>query len=295
MTSETEIVIAFLFKRSGKKELKETEIYLPLSIDLKWFSVKEAREFIDYALKQKLLTKREGLFTPSFDIETVNIPSWFRPGKEVSVKKEAVDDRQSRFIDFVAQIQDCKRCSLYKSRNKIVIGQGKLDAKVMLIGEAPGFNEDKGGKPFMGRAGKIFDLLLQSISLQRDSIYITNLLKCRPPQNHDPLKEEVKICSPYLDEQIEIIKPRIIVPLGRFSASHVLLKFGVDVKAWVPGETGHNIYSINSIHGNIFKSKFDGVILPMFHPAMGLYKSEMISEMYKDFKELQGWIEYYGI
>ena len=113
------------------------------------------------------------------------------------------------------QVVACQLCSLYKTRTLPVIGQGSHEAKIMFVGEAPGANEDKTGQPFCGRAGDILSELLESINLKREEVYICNILKCRPPQNKDPLKSEIIACTPYLYEQIKIIKPNIQTKIKR--------------------------------------------------------------------------------
>ena len=140
-------------------------------------------------------------------------------------------------------IKDCKNCILCKTRKNIVVGEGNLKTKILFIGEAPGKNEDESGKPFCGRAGKILDKLLLSAKIKRSDIYITNIVKCRPPKNRDPSKEEINTCSIYLDKQIKKIKPEIICPLGRFSSKYILKKY-LDISP-----------EIGEVHGKIFKTK----------------------------------------
>jgi uracil-DNA glycosylase family 4 len=124
---------------------------------------------------------------------------------------------------FYQRIKNCKECHLHKYRTNLVFGMGNPQAKIMFVGEAPGREEDLQGKPFVGRAGQLLDKILQAIDFKREEVYIGNVLKCRPPENRDPLPEEVEKCEPYLLKQIEIIKPKIICALGRISAQ-VLLK-----------------------------------------------------------------------
>jgi len=147
------------------------------------------------------------------------------------------------------EIKNCKRCNLWKTRNNIVIGEGSLNADIMFIGEAPGYYEDKQGRPFVGKAGKILDELLNSVELKREEIYITNILKCRPPGNRDPLPEEIKACTPYLDRQIEIIKPKKICTLGNFATNYIFSSFGLKPE------------SIGKIHGKVFKARISLKIL----------------------------------
>ncbi len=178
------------------------------------------------------------------------------------------------------QILSCKKCDLHKTRTNPVTGEGSPDADIVFIGEAPGFNEDKQGKPFVGQAGKIFDELLNAVDLKREKIYITNILKCRPPKNRNPTQEEIKICSPYLDEQIEIIKPKIICCLGNFATDYILKKF--DLKDKIQG--------ISKIHGEVFKaSTLMGIIkiLPLYHPAVATYDRSKLDTLKKDFEKIK--------
>ena len=151
-------------------------------------------------------------------------------------------EKEEKLKEIREEVMDCKKCSLYKTRNYPVMGEGDCQAKIMFVGEAPGFQEDKTGHPFCGAAGKILDELLNSIGLKREEVYISNLLKCRPPQNRDPQKEEITSCAPYLERQIEIIGPRIICPLGRYSMKFLMEKFGLK----------NEIQPISKIHGKVF-------------------------------------------
>jgi DNA polymerase len=149
-----------------------------------------------------------------------------------------------------------------------VPGEGNPKAEIMFIGEAPGFHEDRQGRPFVGAAGQLLEQLLASIGLRRQDVYIANVIKCRPPDNRDPLPEEIAACDPYLEQQIRIIRPRIIVTLGRFSMS----KF-------FPGER------ISRIHGQP-RRKHGIVYFPMFHPAAALHQSSLRSFLEEDIKKL---------
>ena len=174
----------------------------------------------------------------------------------------------------------CKKCSLYKDRIYPVIGEGNHQAKIMFVGEAPGSSESKTGHPFCGSSGKILDQLLNSIDVKREDIYITNLLKDRPPKNRDPKIEEIKACYPYLKEQIKIIKPKIISPLGRHSMQFLMQKFGLEKE----------IQLISKIHGQVFQSNqlFKGIkIIPLYHPAVAVYNINMKSILIKDFQILK--------
>ncbi len=138
-------------------------------------------------------------------------------------------ERQAAWQELCAKWQNCSRCPLHATRSNVVFGSGSLLAKLMLVGEAPGENEDKQGKPFVGRAGQLLQSLLRSIHLDREQIFITNILKCRPPHNRDPLPSEVAQCTNLLKAQIEIIKPHFLVAVGRIAAQF-LLNSGASMK-----------------------------------------------------------------
>ena len=123
--------------------------------------------------------------------------------------------------EVAVEVSTCSKCNLCKGRTKAVPGEGTASAKILFIGEGPGFHEDKQGRPFVGPAGQFLDELLNSIQLRRADVFITNVVKCRPPNNRDPLPEEIKACDNYLDRQIEAIQPQVIVTLGRYSMSRV--------------------------------------------------------------------------
>lgn len=175
-----------------------------------------------------------------------------------------------------------KSSPLYAERikNKVfpVIGEGDHFAKIMFIGEAPGRNEAATGKPFCGAAGKILDELLASVNISRKDVYITNIVKDRPPFNRDPLPEEIEAYGPFLDRQIEIIQPKFIVSLGRFSMTYVMSKLGLGLEP------------ISKIHGKVFETKTsygDIKVIPLYHPAVAIYNSKTKDTLMKDFKVLK--------
>jgi DNA polymerase len=181
-------------------------------------------------------------------------------------------------------VLNCQQCSLYveraKSRFYPVIGEGSHRAKIMFVGEAPGLNEAKTGRPFCGAAGKILDELLASVGIKREDVYITNTLKDRPPENRDPQPEEIKACAPYLEKQIEVIKPRVICPLGRHSMKFLMEKFGLE----------NQIEGISKIHGKLFESSNlfqEIIIIPFYHPAVATYNPNMKEILKEDFKILK--------
>jgi DNA polymerase len=169
----------------------------------------------------------------------------------------------------------------YRTQNNFfpVIGEGSLDAKMMFVGEAPGRNEAKTGKPFCGAAGKILDQLLEHIKITRNLIYITNIVKDRPPENRDPTKEEIKIYGPFLDRQIEIIKPKIIVALGRYSMGYIMEKFGLNSHLAPIGQLHGRSFDAKTTYGNI------NVVI-QYHPCMGVYNPNNIPNLKKDMEIL---------
>jgi len=167
------------------------------------------------------------------------------------------------------QIKSCDKCPLYKNRKNAVPGEGNWKSKIILIGEAPGFNEDEQGRPFVGKAGKLLEEFLNSIGKNREDVFITNVVKCRPPNNRQPEEDEIKICtSLYLDKQIELIKPKLIVCLGNVSANYIFKKFGLKFE------------SMNKTHGKIFSISnlfIQTKIIATYHPAAILRNQNLMS------------------
>lgn len=162
-----------------------------------------------------------------------------------------------------------------------VIGEGNHHAEIMFVGEALGKNEAATGRPFCGAAGKVLDELLAHISLDRKDVYVTNIVKDRPPQNRDPLPEEIKLYAPFLDRQITIIKPKILAALGRFSMEYLMRRYGLE----------NELASISRVHGRVFEIKMDyGKIkfVPLYHPAVALYNAKEKDVLKKDFEVLLG-------
>ena len=170
--------------------------------------------------------------------------------------------------EIAAEVSVCTKCDLCKNRTKAVPGEGNPHAKIMFIGEAPGYHEDKQGRPFVGPAGQFLDELLASINLKRSDVFITNIVKCRPPENRDPLPAEIEACSDYLKRQIDAIKPKVIVTLGRHSMAQF---FGNE--------------KISAIHGRA--RKVDGYLcIAMYHPAAGLHQASLKDTIRADFKKI---------
>ena len=170
--------------------------------------------------------------------------------------------------DLAKEVSSCNRCPLAQGRTKAVPGEGPENAAIMFIGEGPGFHEDQQGRPFVGAAGQFLDELLQSIGLKRAEVYITNVVKCRPPGNRDPQPDETAACQSYLDRQIALIKPMVIVTLGRFSMARAF-----------PNE------KISAIHGRPRKIG-EIVYVPMFHPAAALHQPTLRKTVEEDFAKL---------
>lgn len=157
-----------------------------------------------------------------------------------------------------------------------VIGEGNHRAEIMFIGEAPGENEAKTGRPFCGRAGKVLDELLKSVGIERKDVYVTNIVKDRPPGNRDPFPDEIEIYAPFLDRQIEIIKPKVVATLGRFSMQYVMSRYGLE---W-------EMDSISKLHGKMFDTK-NFKFVPLYHPAAAIYNQHLLDTLKEDFKVLK--------
>ena len=172
-------------------------------------------------------------------------------------------------LDRIARdVSVCTKCALHESRKKAVTGEGPADAEIMFIGEAPGFHENEQGRPFVGAAGKFFEQLLEQAGLTRSEVFITNVVKCRPPANRDPQPEELQNCNQYLEDQIQAINPSIIVTLGRISMGR-----------YFPGA------KITSVHGQM--QNIDGrFIIPMYHPAAALHQPALRPSILADFGKL---------
>jgi uracil-DNA glycosylase len=155
-----------------------------------------------------------------------------------------------------------------------VPGTGPANADVMIVGEAPGFNEDAQGKPFVGAAGKLLDTLLNQIGLDRDSVYITNVLKCRPPQNRDPMPNEVEACSLFLQRQLEWIRPKVVLVLGRHALERLLPGYG----------------PISRVHGT-FVERGEIAYVPLYHPAAALHNGSLVGDLQRDFDKVRHYLD----
>jgi len=169
----------------------------------------------------------------------------------------------------------------YRQENRYfpVIGEGDHFAKIMFIGEAPGENEAKTGRPFCGRAGKVLDSLLNAHGIKREAVYVTNIVKDRPPGNRDPFPEEIKAYASFLDRQIKVIQPEIIATLGRFSMEYVMNRYGLS----------DQLSSISVIHGRVFETLVNEKVtkvIPLYHPAAAIYNQSLLKVLESDFKAL---------
>ena len=179
----------------------------------------------------------------------------------------------SQLTELNDEVRTCPKCRLSQSRTLAVPGEGPEDARILFIGEAPGFHEDRQGRPFVGAAGQYLNELLVKVGLKREEVYITNVIKCRPPGNRDPQPDEIAACRPYLDRQIDLLRPRLVVTLGRFS-----------MERYFPGA------SISRIHGQP-KRVGSVIYYPMFHPAAALHQPRWKSLLDEDFARIPGLLE----
>ena len=177
--------------------------------------------------------------------------------------------------DLAKSLHNCQRCKLAKlGRTQVVFGVGNPHASIMFVGEAPGFNEDQKGEPFVGAAGKLLNDLLASAGLSRDQIYIANVIKCRPPNNRDPEPDEVETCKPFLLQQIQMIRPKLVCTLGNW-ATQTLLERKV---------------GITKVKAQAFYMK-DFVIFPLLHPAAALHQGNLLDTLKEDFKKLKEFLD----
>lgn len=171
------------------------------------------------------------------------------------------------------EIRACRRCDLFRTATQAVPGEGPADARIMLVGEAPGASEDRQGRPFVGPAGRFLDELLSMAGLNRQDVYITNIVKHRPPANRDPDGGEVTACRPWLDQQLAVIKPRMIVTLGRFAMEQVLSKEELRGRG------------ISKVHGEVFQRE-GRFVVPMLHPAAALHQERWRPDLISDMERL---------
>ena len=180
------------------------------------------------------------------------------------------DERQAALGQIANEVRDCTRCRLHEGRTRAVPGEGDPDTEVVFVGEGPGFNEDREGRPFVGRAGGLLVRLLGSIGWRREDVFITNVVKCRPPENRDPQPDEIAACAPYLRRQLEVLDPSVVVTLGRYSMG-----------AFMPGAR------IGQVHGTTAPADpetgaRDALVFAMYHPAAALRTAAIERESFED-------------
>jgi len=188
---------------------------------------------------------------------------------------DGAEERREALVEVYRGASACERCALAETRNKVVFGSGNSDADLMFVGEAPGAEEDRRGLPFVGRAGKFLGELLEGIGMQREDVFINNVLCCRPPGNRDPQPEEIEACRPWLESRISLIQPRVIGTLGNFATKLLTGK-----------PTG-----ITKVRGSAQHHTLGGrpvLLLPLFHPAAGLRTRAVAEQLREDFKLIPG-------
>jgi DNA polymerase len=187
-------------------------------------------------------------------------------------------DKEKQLKLLSTAITQCSKCILSSTRNNIVFGSGNISSRLFFIGEAPGAQEDKQGTPFVGRAGKLFDSLLSSINLNRNDVYVANILKCRPPKNRNPKRNEIQQCTPYLKQQLHIIQPDIISSMGNFATKYCCNQFDIP------------FHNISTLHGQIFPITCNAkpsLLIPLYHPAAAVYNPNLLESMKKDFYQIK--------
>jgi uracil-DNA glycosylase family 4 len=189
------------------------------------------------------------------------------------VEPRSAEERREELVELFREVSRCERCPLYRTRTKAVFGAGNADADLMFIGEAPGQQEDLLGLPFVGRAGKLLDALLEEVGLARADVFIANVLKSRPPGNRDPQPDEIEACKPYLHRQIDLIEPKVICTLGNF-ATKLLTRSP-------RGITGvHGRPQVHELGGRTVR------VFPLYHPAAALRSTKTLDELREDFTRL---------
>ena len=198
-----------------------------------------------------------------------------------------MNDKTTKLKEIRDEVLDFKTSPLYtyRTENKFhpVLGEGNHNAQIVFIGEAPGKNEAIQGRPFCGAAGKILDELLESINLDRKEVYITNIVKDRPPENRDPLPSEIEAYGPFLDKQLSIIQPKVIATLGRFSMVYIMER----------ADLAFETVPISQAHGRAFNGKLDYgevTIIPLYHPAAAIYNRELKKTLLEDFKIIKKYV-----
>ena len=181
--------------------------------------------------------------------------------------------KKTRFEELTREVEPCQACGLCSGAKNRVMGEGDLDSSVVFVGEAPGRREDETGSPFVGSAGKLLDHLLAGVNMSRSDVFITNAIRCRPPGNRKPKKQEVKACSGHLERLLEIIGPEVIVPMGNSAIEHVFERFSLE--KCVKGHAHGKACRARASWGEV-------VVYPLYHPAAAIYNRKLLTELEKD-------------
>ncbi len=201
------------------------------------------------------------------------IPSAAEPRGDTLPTSTRATRRYVTLEDVRAELGNCTRCKLHRTRRTIVFGEGNSKARLMLIGEGPGYDEDIQGKPFVGRAGQLLTKILEAIQLRREEVYIANIVKCRPPQNRNPEPDEIECCHPFLLRQIQAVRPQVICALGTFAAQTLL----------------RTTEKITSLRGRFFDFG-EAKLIPTFHPAFLLRNPDRKRDVWEDVKQIAQWL-----
>ena len=217
-------------------------------------------------MKKKMMNKQSHKYIELYK-ELYGNEIYLTPSSQEKTNKQSSKNNKNDLEKYFNSMKDCMKCKLGSTRNNVVFGSGNPNADIVFVGEAPGKDEDLQGLPFVGRSGKLLDKMLSSINLKRENIYILNVLKCRPPENRTPIPSEIEQCEPYLKKQLEIIKPKLIVSLGRVSAMTILKTKD----------------SLTDMRNKIFN--YEGIdFLVTYHPAALLRNSNFKKFAWEDFK-----------
>lgn len=208
----------------------------------------------------------------AYYLDAMGIDRWLERKNQRQLDSTAADAWQV----LQAQVKNCQLCALAKSRTQTVFGVGNRQADLMIVGEAPGFHEDKQGEPFVGRAGQLLNKMLDSVDLSREQVFIANVLKCRPPNNRDPLPEEIKQCTGYLEQQVKLIAPKLIVAVGRHAAHYLL---GTTLSLSALRKQTH-----------VFGSDKTAVIVS-YHPAYLLRNPQDKAKAYRDWCRIRAYLD----
>lgn len=196
-----------------------------------------------------------------------------------------MSNNSNQLVQITTEINQCKKCELSLTRLNTVPGEGSVDTKLVLVGEAPGKREDELGRPFVGRAGALLDSLLDGVGLERGEVYILNILKCRPPKNRRPKKAEITSCETYLMDQLDVLKPRVLAPMGNSSLSYFQRKYGLEKAV------------IGDVHGKSVEIETgwgQALLFPLYHPAAAIYNRQLIDVLKEDMDELANKISKYS-